>query len=75
MPMALIHHLAVSPAHRRQGLGRELIDLCLEGLRSDGVFKCHLFVFRENATALEFWEGVGWTERVELTMFSRKVAR
>ena len=70
-----IHHLAVSPGHRRQGIGRALVIRSLDALARAGIGKCHIFVFRENETALAFWKGVGWTERIDLTMLSRHSGR
>ena len=69
-----IHHLAVSKHHRHQGLGRALVDRCLSALRQVGIQKCHIFVFTDNAAAIAFWNKVGWTQRVELTINSRSIA-
>lgn len=66
-----IHHLAVQPSNRLQGIGRLLVDRCLTGLAAVGIQKCHLFVFGENQNALNFWRAIGWTERVELVLMSR----
>lgn len=66
-----IHHLAVHPDYRRQGIGKNLIKHCLKALREDGIQKCHLFVFNKNQNAIQFWRDTGWTERVELSMFSQ----
>ena len=65
-----IHHLAVSYNHRRQRIGQALVAHSLASLKRAGIGKCHIFVFRENETALAFWQGVGWTERIDLTMLS-----
>ncbi|HXK18518.1 MAG TPA: GNAT family N-acetyltransferase [Polyangiaceae bacterium] len=66
----LIHHLAVASAYRRNGLGRSLVARCLAALRHDGIEKCHLLVFRENAAGRAFWQRVGAEERVALSVFS-----
>ena len=66
-----IHHLAVSPTRRRQGIGRALVAHSLAALERAGIGKCHLFVFRENEAALAFWQNTGWIERVDLGMWSR----
>jgi N-acetylglutamate synthase len=66
----LIHHLAVAPAHRRHGLGRNLVSRSLAALRHDGIEKCHLLVFRENASGRAFWNRIGAEERAALTIFS-----
>jgi ribosomal protein S18 acetylase RimI-like enzyme len=63
-----IHHLAVSKPHRRQGLGRALVERCLSALRRAGIGKCHIFVFADNQDTIAFWKKIGWTQRVELIM-------
>jgi len=66
-----LHHLAVAPAYRRQGIGRALVQHCLAALAAAGIAKCHLFVFHRNEEALAFWRHLGWVERVELVVFSK----
>lgn len=65
-----LHHLAVDADYRGRGLGRALTERGLRALRSAGVEKCHLFVKRENEAAAAFWSRVGWTERIDLRMYS-----
>ena len=66
-----IHHLAVHPAHRQQGLGRRLVDRCLDALRDAGIQKCHIFIFTENSGGIDFWESVGWMRRADISVMSR----
>jgi ribosomal protein S18 acetylase RimI-like enzyme len=66
----LVHHLVVSPDHRRRGVGAALLKSGLEALRGAGIGKCHLLVFRSNAAGLSFWRSVGAEERKSLTLFS-----
>ena len=65
-----IHHLAVRASHRRAGLGRALVDHCLRTLKYSQIDKCHLFVFANNQSAIRFWEQIGWTSRIDLTVMS-----
>lgn len=65
-----IHHLAVSPDHRRKGLARRLVDDALTGLRRTGIGKCHLFVFETNTEARAFWNRLGATFRDDLVIYS-----
>jgi ribosomal protein S18 acetylase RimI-like enzyme len=65
-----LHHLAVVTTHRRRGIGRRLVTRTLESLRAVGIDKCHLFVFTENESAINFWDKIGWTHREELAMMS-----
>lgn len=66
----LIHHLVVAPEHRRKGVGRELLNVGLSGLRRHGIQKCHLLVFGNNEGGLTFWRAAGAAERTELRLFS-----
>ncbi|MFO1288200.1 MAG: GNAT family N-acetyltransferase [Rubrivivax sp.] len=66
----LIHHLVTAPAARRRGIGKALLARGLQGLRAQGIGKCHLLVFRSNAEGLAFWRAVGASERHELALFS-----
>lgn len=68
-----LHHLAVRAEWRKQGVGRMLIEGCMDGLRKAGIEKCHLFVFAENEAGKSFWRGAGWKERIDLCLMSRDV--
>ena len=65
-----VHHLAVRPSHRRQGIGKALANHCLDALAAEGIDKCHLLVFATNDNAIAFWKGVGWIQRVDLNVMS-----
>jgi len=69
-----IHHLAVAQSHRKQGIGKSLVGRCMYALMRIGIAKCHLFVYGDNREAIQFWNKVGWTERVELMMMSQQLA-
>ena len=66
----LIHSLAVGSSHRRRGLGRLLVTRALAALKQEGIEKCHLLVFNENAEGRAFWRGIGGEERTTLALFS-----
>ena len=68
-----IHHLAVHPNYRWQGIGRKLVDRCLATLQEVGIQKCHLFIFNENVDGICFWESVGWTRRVDIGVMSKNI--
>jgi putative acetyltransferase len=70
-----LHHLAVTPSHRCQGIGRQLVEQCLRALKAAGIDKCHLFVFAGNTSASDFWKRIGWTQRDELLVMSRHTPR
>jgi ribosomal protein S18 acetylase RimI-like enzyme len=66
----LIHHLAVAQTVRRQGIGKALVERALAALRGEGIEKCHLLVFNDNAEGRAFWRAVGAEERTSLGIFS-----
>jgi N-acetylglutamate synthase len=57
-----IYHLAVDPTYRRRGLGKRLLDECLEGLRRAGVKRVIIMVADDNPRGREFWKRCGWEE-------------
>ncbi|MEN6480862.1 MAG: GNAT family N-acetyltransferase [Anaerolineaceae bacterium] len=65
-----IHHLAILPEYRRQGIGESLVSHCLEGLKNIGIDRCHIFVYQANKSGIRFWEKQGWFRRDELLPMS-----
>jgi N-acetylglutamate synthase len=70
-----LNHLAVSPACRRRGVGRELVKRCLSALAAQGMRKCHIFVIADNQAGKRFWSRIGWEERTALVVMSSDVVR
>jgi len=68
-----IHHLMVHPDFRRQGIGQSLVSRCVFALTRIGIQKVHLFIFDDNQEGIKFWESLGWTRRIELTMMSQQI--
>ena len=68
-----IHHLAVERLWRRKRIGERLVEASLAALGARGFLKCHIFVFDENLTALEFWRSDGWHDRAEIAMLSKEL--
>ncbi len=59
-----IHHLAVKKEFRKQGIARELVNKCIEILRTKRINKYRVFVLDSNEEALEFWKHLGFEEQV-----------
>ena len=55
-----IYHLAVDPAYQRRGLGKRLLDECLESLRRTGVKRVIIMVADDNPRGRKFWKCCGW---------------
>ena len=56
-----VNYLAVHPDHRRQGLGRLLMDVAERRLRDLGCAELNLQVRASNETATEFYRQIGYT--------------
>jgi N-acetylglutamate synthase len=57
-----IYHLAVDSDYRGRGLGKRLVDECLEGLRRLGLQRASIMVASDNPHGREFWTKCGWEE-------------
>jgi ribosomal protein S18 acetylase RimI-like enzyme len=57
-----IYHLAVDPAYRRYGLGKRLVQECLDGLRRVGIVRAIILVADYNLGGAEFWKRSGWED-------------
>ncbi len=62
-----IYHMSVAEDHRRQGIGSQLVDKCLEALEKEGIAKVALLVFNRNEAGNAFWKSQGFTERTDIT--------
>jgi len=57
-----IYHLAIDPAYQGRGLGKRLVDECLEGLGQTGVKRVIIMVADDNPRGRGFWRRCGWEE-------------
>jgi ribosomal protein S18 acetylase RimI-like enzyme len=57
-----IYHLAVDPAYQGRGLGKRLLDECLEGLRRAGLKRVIIMVADDNPSGRGFWKRSGYEE-------------
>jgi N-acetylglutamate synthase len=57
-----IYHLAVDPDYRRYGLGKCLVQECLDGLRRVGIVRALILVADYNVDGAEFWKRAGWED-------------
>jgi N-acetylglutamate synthase len=57
-----IYHLAVDPAYQGRGLGKRLLEECMEGLRRTGVKRVIIMVADDNPRGRKFWKRCGYEE-------------
>ena len=68
-----LHHLAVSPDYRNQGIGQALIDACTNVLKAVNIRQCNLFVVDDNKSGRAFWEKRGWSEWPTIRLMSKRL--
>jgi len=68
-----LHHLAVSPPYRRNGLGTKLVEKCLARLKRLRIVKCNIFLFTDNADGEQFWTSNGWKKRPDICLVQKNL--
>jgi len=66
----ILHHVAVATAHRKQGVGRMLVEACLAALKREGIEKVNFWVKADNREGLAFWQRVGGQQRPDIVTVS-----
>jgi ribosomal protein S18 acetylase RimI-like enzyme len=68
-----LYHLAVLPEYRNHGLGRAMVERCLDALGSLGLLKCNILVYVDNLSGDQFWKRGGWFDRSELKLMQHDI--
>ena len=66
-----IRHLVVAEDCRMSGIGKRLVEGCLEGLKSLSISRSTIFVCADNEAGQTFWIRGGWRPRDELKAMSK----
>jgi len=66
-----IYHLAVQQSNQNKGIGKKLVNLCLNEFKALGIQKCHIFVISDNAEGITFWKKVDWKLRDDILVMSK----
>lgn len=65
-----LHHVAVVPGLRLRGIGRAMVEWCLEEFKKVGLGRCHILVNADNVEGLHFWKHLGWNVRPHVHLMS-----
>ncbi|MCH5194764.1 MAG: GNAT family N-acetyltransferase [Oscillospiraceae bacterium] len=68
-----IHHTAVLPEYRNQGIARKLADNAMDALDKEGINKAALVAFEKNRIGNSFWESIGFTVRDDLVYRNKNI--
>lgn len=68
-----IHHTAVLEDHRKQGIGKKLVECAMNALDREGINKVALVAFERNHVGNGFWEKIGFSERDDLVYRNKNI--
>ena len=66
----IVHHLAVDLQFRKMGIGKTLLQMCIEQLREIKIKKCLLFVLKDNIEAETFYRSLHWQEETIVKVYT-----
>jgi|SRR5581483_6485976 ribosomal protein S18 acetylase RimI-like enzyme len=66
-----IYSVAVSPSHRRQGIGTRLVSMAEQALTAQGCVKINLQILEGNASVTAFYESLGFSVEKRISMGKR----
>jgi ribosomal protein S18 acetylase RimI-like enzyme len=70
-----IYHLAVDKDFRGKGTGTQLLNIVTTAFAEIGIERCHIHVYADNQSGLDFWQKNGWFTRQELVLLSKDISR
>ena len=68
-----IHHTAVMPEYRNQGIAKKLVDHAMSALENEGINKVALVAFAKNEVGNDFWENIGFSVRDDLVYRNKSI--
>lgn len=68
-----IHHTAVLPTYRDQGVGKQLVHNAMNALEHEGINKVALVAFEKNEIGNAFWERIGFSKRDDLVYRNKNI--
>lgn len=61
-----IYHAVVNVQFQKQGIGKKLVNSCLNSLKKEGINKVALVVYSDNAQGNKFWDSQGFIKREDI---------
>jgi len=68
-----IYHLMVKPEHRRNGLGKKLLEKTEKALKKEGIRKIFLVAFKKNKIGNIFWKNNRYEIRNDLNYMDKRI--
>lgn len=70
-----IYHMSVHEKYRKQGIGTQLVDNCLEALKNEGINKVALLVFNRNELGNAFWDKQDFIVREDVAYRNKELTK
>lgn len=70
---ATFYHVCVDPDYRRMGIGRMMVNACIQALRKEKINTIHLTAFQDNELGNSFWSGMGWRKQENVNRYELKI--
>ena len=70
---AYLYNLTIAEQYQGKGIAEALAQRVLSKLQLLGICRCHAFIPVEDIPALQFWQEIGFTERTDIKVVSRKI--
>ncbi|MCH4193068.1 MAG: GNAT family N-acetyltransferase [Butyrivibrio sp.] len=64
-----LYHVCVSEQYRRHGIGKKMVEFCMEALKAERINKVCLNAFVTNTIGNAFWQRMGWSNRTDMNYY------
>ena len=66
---ACFYHVCVNKNYRRHGIGKKMVEFCIERLKEEKINKVCLNAFVTNKVGNAFWQRMNWTLRSDMNYY------
>ena len=64
-----LYHVCVNKNYRRHGIGKKMVEFCIERLKEEKINKVSLNAFVTNKVGNAFWQRMNWTLRSDMNYY------
>ncbi|MBQ4531462.1 MAG: GNAT family N-acetyltransferase [Lachnospiraceae bacterium] len=64
-----LYHVCVNPEYRNHGIGKSMVEFCMEALKKEEINKVSIIAFTKNEIGNKFWKKLGWEFREDLNYY------
>ncbi len=68
-----LYHVCVLPKYRKLGIGQQMVEICKDSLKNEGINKINLIAFKSNAVGNHFWQKLKWKFREDCNYYEENL--